>query len=222
MKPDESMDTADGREPRADLPWRDESTSPFQFNIRSLLLFTALVGAVLGCIVNLPAMLSWAYQRWEVGQQFDQRTFEESRFVLRITAFHERGTIMAAPGAFYRYEVKTASDRRWRGIAMFRLQKEKIPDDHLRRVTDSCAYFFHGCIFGITTDGGTSWSIKGGTDHPPIFPTQTDPYATIESVTISPDGVGTMQVSKFDYVQWKQLPSQKLVTVDVGQTWTAP
>ena len=48
---------------------------------------------------------------------------------------------------------------------MFRYSSpEPIPSDHLRRITDSCAYFFYEHIFGVTTNGGTSWSIKGGTD----------------------------------------------------------
>jgi hypothetical protein len=54
--------TADRRESCPDAAWPQESGRPFQFNIRSLLLFTLLVGTVLGCIVNLPAMLSWAYR----------------------------------------------------------------------------------------------------------------------------------------------------------------
>jgi len=192
----------------------------FQYSVRRLLLFTLFVCAMLGCFVNLPAILHWAYRQWEVGEQFDVRTFEESQFVLRITAFHQRGAIMGAPGGFYRYEVKTASDWRWRRIVMFRLPTpEAIPDDHLRRISDSSAYFCHGCIFGVTTDEGTTWSIKGGIDNPAIFSRQTDLNAEIETVAIGPNGVGMMRLSNFDYTKWKQLPSHNLVTSDFGRTW---
>ena len=221
MNRSDSIDTTDGDEPLRDLPWSNESRRPFQFTLRRLLLFTVIVCAALGCIVNLPAILHWAYRQWEVGERFDQRTFEESQFALRITAFHQRGAFLGAPGGFYRYEVKTASHWRWRRIIMFRLPTpEPIPDDHLRRITDSCAYFFHGCVFGVTTDGGTSWSIKGGFDNPPIFNRQTDPNADIETVSIGQDGVGVMRLSNYDSKQWKPLPSHNLVSPDFGQTWT--
>ena len=169
-----------------------------------------------GCIIILPAIL-----HWEVGKQFDQRTFKEPQFALRITAYHERGTFMGAPGGFYRYEVKTASDRQWRTINMFRLPKpEPIPDDHLQHVTDSMAYFFHGCIFGTTKDGGKSWSIKGGSENPPILSGLSHINDYIETVSIGQDGVGMMQLYDYDPARGTPLPSIKLVTYDFGQTWS--
>lgn len=219
MNRSHSADTSDRRESCPDAAWPQESGRPFQFNIRSLLLFTLLVGTVLGCIVNLPAMLSWAYRRWEVGEQFDQCMFQKSSFALRITAFHERGAVLAASGAFYRYEVKTASDYWWRKIAMFRLPRpEPIPNGHFQTVTDSFAYFYHGHVFGVTTDAGTTWSIKGG-DHEPIFSGHAFPYADIEMVKIGPNGTGVMRLSDYDPTLLKSLPSHHLATSDFGQTW---
>lgn len=218
MNRSDSTDTTGGDQPWRDLPRQKESRGPFQFTIRHLLLFTLIVSAALACIVNLPAILHWAYRQWEVGEQFDQRTFEESQFALRITAFHERGTLMGAPGGFYRYEVKTTSDWGWRRIIMFRLSSpEPIPSDHFRRVTDTCACFFHENIFGLTTDAGASWSFRGGLDNPSIVGGQ--PYAHIESVLIDPDGTGVMYLPKVDPLQGKYLPSHALVTSDFGLTW---
>ena len=192
----------------------------FQFSVRRLLVFALFVCAVLGFIVNLPDVLRWTYRQWEVGQLFDQQTFEEPLFTLRVSAFNERGAVLAAAGGFYRYEVKTASDWRWRKLAMFRLSTpEPIPDDRLLRVTDSCAYFFHGHVFGVTTDGGTTWSIKGG-DHSAIFSGQSDLHADIETVVIGSDGHGMMRLSNYDHKMWKTLPSYNLVTADFGQTWS--
>src|SRR5438552_4000231 len=140
----------DGGEPWGDLRSGNHSEIPFRFRLRRLFLITLLVGATLGFIVNLPSMLFWAYRQWEVGKQYDQRTFENRQFTLSITAFHQRGAVFAAAGGFYRYEVKTASDWWWRTIGMFRYSSpEPIPSDHLRRITDSCAYFFHEQILGV-------------------------------------------------------------------------
>ena len=198
---------------------RKECKKPSQFSIRRSFLIT-LVCIALGFIMILPVIL-----HWPVGKRFDQRTFENHQFTLRITAFHERGTFMGmgAPGGFYLYEVKTRSDWRWRTITMFQLGvPEPIPDDHLQRVSDSNAYFFHGCVFGVTKDGGKSWSIKGGFDNPPIFSGQPDVNAYIEMVSIGQDGVGMMQLFNYDSLRWKPLPSLKLVTSDFGQTWSKP
>lgn len=194
---------------------------PLQFSVRRLLLLTLFVCTALG-FVNLPTILYWTYRQWEVGEQLDQRTFEAPRFALRVTAFHQRGAAMAAPGGFYRYEVKTASDWRWHKLTMFRLPTpQPIPDDHLLQITDSCACFYHGHIFGVTKDAGTTWSIRGGSDNPPIFSTQSDLYADIETVSIGPDGVGMMRLSNYDHKAWKRLPSHQLVTSDFGHTWNA-
>ncbi len=218
MNRSDSTDATGGDQPWRDLPRGKESRRSFQFTIRHLLLFTLIVSAALSCIVNLPGILHWAYRQWEVGKQFDQRTFEESQFALRITAFHERGTFLGAPGGFYRYEVKTRSDCWWRTIIMFRLPSpEPIPSDHFRRVTNTCAYFFHENIFGLTRDAGASWSFRGGLDNPPIVGGQ--PYARLESVLIEPDGTGVMHLSTVDPIQWKYLPSHALVTSDFGLTW---
>jgi len=211
-------DTSERRNPCTHAPGSQESGRPFQFTIRGLLLFTLLLATVLGCIVNLPAMLSWAYRCWKVGEQFEQCTRQNPSFALRITAFHERGAFLYAPRGYYRYEVKTGSDYWWRKIAMFQLPvPDPIPKGHFQSVTDSLAYFYHGHIFGVTTDGGTTWSIKGGKNGP-IFSGHAFPdaaYADIEMVTIGPDGAGVMRLSNFD----KSLPSYTLSTIDFGKTW---
>lgn len=138
---------------------------------------------------------------------------------LRITAFHERGTFLGAPGGFYRYEVKTPRNWRWQQITMFRLPSPKpIPSDHLHRVTNNCVYFSHGRVFGVTTDGGVRWSLRGG-DNPAIFSGQPDLYADIESLSIDRDGTGAMTLAHFDRQSWKALPSHSLVTADFGLTW---
>ncbi|NQT17880.1 MAG: hypothetical protein HQ582_34320 [Planctomycetes bacterium] len=128
---------------------------------------------------------------------------------------------MGAPGGFYRYEVKTPSDWRWRRVLMFRLPTpEPIPGDQFRRVTDTYAYFFHDNIFGLTTDAGATWSFQGSHDHPSIVARQ--PLAHIESAVINPDGTGVMHLCKVDPLEWEYLPSQALATSDFGRTWKEP
>lgn len=224
MNRSESIDTTDSGMPRKNRLW-NESKPLFQFSIRRLLLFTFGTCIVLGCFFKLPAILSWTYSRWEVGRQFDQRTFEEAQFTLRVTAFNERGSSigMGAPGGYYRYEVKGASDWWWRRILMFRLPSpEPIPEDQFRCVTNTCAYFFHDNFFGLTMDAGASWSFRGGPDDPSIVDEKPvvhgfSRYACIDSVLIDPDGTGVMQVTEIDSDR-NYLPSS-LVTSDFGLTW---
>ncbi len=196
---------------------------PYQFSIRSMLLLTLVVGLLLSCVVNLPAILGWAYYQWEIGEQLDQCTFEGPGFTLRVTAFHQRGAFMAAPNALYRYEVKRPGDWWWREIIMIPFAPEPIPRDQFYRVTDSCAYFFHNDLFGITRDSGVTWSFRGGASGgfscPPFSAQQADPNAYIESLTIDADGTGTLQLQSYDYVKRKPLPSQKFETSDFGMSW---
>jgi hypothetical protein len=224
MTASNSIERTGSDQPWRDLPKRDQSRGRLRFVIRRVLPFTLIVCAGLTCILNLPAILRWVYGLWEVGEQFDQRIFHEPQFALRVTAFHQRGAVFAAPGCFYRYEVKTASDWWWRRITMFQLPIPRpIPTGHLRRVTNSCAYFFQDNLFGVTTDGGKTWAIKGGGESL-LFSGQPDRYlyGDIETVSIGPGGVGVMRVSLYDYGRRQQLPVQTLVTSDLGLTWSEP
>lgn len=219
----DSNSPAGSAAPWPEFPRWCKPRRPYQFSIRSMLLLTLVVGLLLSCVVNLPAILGWAYHQYEVGEQYDQCTFEGSLFDVRITAFDARGGFMADPGAFYRYEVKRPSDWWWREIVMIQFVSEPIPRDQFRRLSDSCAYFFQYDLFAITRDGGVTWSFRGGASqgfsHPPFSPQQTDPDAYIESLTINSDGTGTLQLQNYDYVKRKPLPSQNFETSDFGITW---
>jgi hypothetical protein len=133
--------------------------------------------------------------------------------------------VFAAPGAYYRYEVKTASDWRWRKIIMYRLPTPSpIPRNQFRRLGDACAYFFVEDLFGITRDGGSTWLFRGGfiggVSYPPFSVQQLDPWARIESLTINKDGTGTIRLLNYDYAKMKSFPDQDFETVDFGATWT--
>ena len=211
-------------EPPGDSLGRKESKRPFRLTVRGPRSSLCVACVVLGFVVSLAAILCWAYDQWRVGAQFDQRTFAGPQFALRITAFRQRDALMAGPGGFYQYEVKTASNSRWRKIAMFHFGRPApIPSDQFRRLTDSCAYFFHRHIFGVTTDGGKTWSIQGELGHPLVFGGRPHYYRNIEAVAIDRDGAGTMRLSNIDYsyhAHWKRMPSYNLVTSDFGKTWT--
>lgn len=133
--------------------------------------------------------------------------------------------VFAAPGGYYRYEVKTASDWRWRKILMYRLPTPSpIPRKQFRRLGDACAYFFVEDLFGITRDGGLTWSFRGGSSggfsYLPFSFQQLDPRARIESLTINKDGTGTIRLLNYDYAKMKSLAGQDFETVDFGATWT--
>ena len=219
----DSDDTTDLGKPWPEFPRWCERRRPYQFSLRSLLLLMVVVGLLLSCVVNLPAILGWAYHQWEVGEQFDQCTFEGSVFDVRITAFDASGGFLADPGAFYRYEVKRPSDWWWRKIVMIQFISEPIPRDRLRRLSDSCAYFFHYDLFGITRDGGATWTFRGGASqgftYPPFSAQQVDTKAFIDSLAIDPDGTGVLKLRNYDYTKMTPLPDQVFKTLDFGMTW---
>lgn len=195
----------------------DATSTKARFNLRSLFWITLFICASLAFIVNLPSILYRTYRAWEVGEQFDEHIFEGPRFSFKVTAFHQRGAVMAAPGGFYRCEVKTDSDWWWRKIVVYRYAvPEPIPDNRLRRVTDTCAYFFHGDTFGVTTDGGRNWSVKSPPEFPPILSGQS---LQIESVSIEPHGTGVMVVMLFDDLKREWTSGHTLETSDFGQNW---
>lgn len=219
----DSNEVTDPGEPWPEFPRWCKPRRPYQFSIRSMLLLTLVVGLLLSCAVNLPAILGWAYHQWEIGEQFDQCTFEGSLFGVRITAFDARGGFMADPGAFYRYEVKRPGDWWWQEIVMTQFATEPIPRDQFRRLNDLCAYFYQNDLFAITRDGGVTWSLRGGASggfsYPAFSPQQVGSGAYIESLTIESDGTGSLQLQNYDYVKLKPLPSQNFETSDFGMTW---
>lgn len=195
----------------------NDDGSPWRFSLRGLFWVVFLVCLILAFVMKLPAVLGWAYRTWQVGEQFDQHTFSLPSFDCRVAAFHERGRGLAAPGAFYRYEVKAASDDYWRRIATFRgSSPEPITNHFMTQVTNECAYFYHEHVFGVTVDSGETWSIKGGPDYPPVVNGLANPIH-IETVAIYSDGVGEMKLSVHENQSW--IPDQVFVTSDFGQTW---
>ena len=129
-------------EPPGDSLGRKESKRPFRLTVRGPRSSLCVACVVLGFVVSLAAILCWAYDQWRVGA-FHQRTFAGPQFALRITAFPTR-----------------RADGRPRWLLSIRSQNgvglavaedcdvplwasAPIPSDQFRRLTDSCAYFFH-------------------------------------------------------------------------------
>ncbi len=173
---------------------------------------------VLCVIVSSPAIFDYCYRKWEIGEQFDECTFEMSTCDLRITANHQRGTFLGAPGGFYKYEVKAKSDAGWKQIAIFRLSRpDRIPRNQVHQVSDNIIYFFQDYVFGVTTNG-VSWSLSGG-GFQPISSDLSDEFALIETVSIDPSGIGFMRLSSWAPDSDGEPQSIVLDTTDGGLTW---
>lgn len=126
---------------------------------------------------------------------------------------------LCPPGACYQYEVKTRSGWSWKTIVMFRFSApDPIPKDQIEQVTDSSAFFYHEHVYGVTTDFGESWTIKGAEDAPPICTSLN--FGTtirIDHVSIDSDGTGVMQLTQFQHLE--EMTRHTLTTSDFGNEW---
>ena len=177
-----------------------------------------LIGGVTAAVIFftcLGATLFWVFRSFSP-HQVDEYQVSSGSLQLRAHASREGGIGLNAPGGIYRYEYRPDPQSAWTLITEFRYRTpEPIPRGQIRFVNDQCAYFFHEFVFGVTTDGGRSWTIRGkpgrsfDTLHLWAFP-------RIDSVTIDEGGNGVMHVSPYE---WQTLNSNELTTNDFGRTW---
>ena len=191
-----------------------------QIGVARFFLAAILLCVVVGIAFSLPIVIKWTYRQYQFGEQFDQQLFDGPRFAVRVTAFRERGTVLADTGALYEYEVRTDSDWWWRKIIVIQRSNVKpISREQFIRINERNACFYQGSILAVTTNSGENWSIKGGLEHPPIIGNQTDLRDDVEQLEIGSDGIGTMQLSQYDYKTCSRFPTHFLVTSDYGLSW---
>lgn len=192
-----------------------------RFTLRHLFLFTVAVSGVLLLGITLPVLISTAYERWRIGAQFDVVSYQEPGFELRISALTERGTVLAQPGTYYRYDVRPRSFLgRWRTICQVQMPgADPIPRRHFRRVSNNIYYFVNDRVLGITVDGGNSWNCPN-VDSLPEQRFAQPSYRTIQSFRLGASGVGNLVVTIVDSNSSEPLASTLLETSDFGKNWS--
>ncbi len=150
-------------------------------------------------------------------QLYESRETNAGGVEFRIRAWKEPGFSSHAPGGIYEYEYRIPPAKTWSPITRFRYAApEPIPQSQICAIDNQRVYFFHKFIFGITEDGGKSWTIRG---EPELsFATLYQwRFPQIDHVDILTDGSGTMWVSPWP---WMKLNQTNLVTHDWGKTWS--
>jgi hypothetical protein len=191
--------------------------------------YLALTLAVFLAAIAIPSLWNPVYCWWNYGTKSDELIVKTAALTIRIRAYKER-TILAAPGGHYEYCIKDRSSIFWQRIALFRLAGyEPIPADQVIEVTKSIVCFYHGGVFGITTDSGASWNLFGGYgQYQPLVDGLPASYDFIEAASMTRDGTGTISLTNWTPKlpnTWDSDPSVGrltpllLRTTDFGAHW---
>lgn len=171
--------------------------------LRVLIVFvvTLLIGlALAGFFASRPRMSSRVIDQWGA---------TNGNINIRVKAYAEQGG-WGPSGAYYVFESARHGSGNWQEIMTFRHDDPlPVPREQIRFVSDSSAFVFIGWMYGVTSDGGASWSIWSGQEHIPEYN-----YALIESVRLVSTGEGTM---KLDTSRANKVP--ELSTTDFGRHW---
>ncbi|MGH9875193.1 MAG: hypothetical protein ACRD9S_22285 [Pyrinomonadaceae bacterium] len=176
---------------------------------RVLVLIAVLI--VLSCA--LYALFSFrrgkVIESWQTGNDV---------FAIRVTAHSERLSLPGLGGAYYVFDSSVLGSDRWTEFLVFRHDNSvSIPRDQVRFVTPQVAYVFMGWKYGITTDGGSTWSVWDAEKDLPDW--QCCNYSLIRDVRIAPDGTGTMKLNPPSGLD-RQV--SELQTKDYGRRWNLP
>lgn len=170
----------------------------------------ALIGfIVLGIFFCREAGKSFDRFPGDKGRIYETWETENKSFKVKITAYHEVGTIM--PGAFFVFESAPVGSNDWRPFLTDRADDPvSIPRERFHFVNDRTAYFYGYGEFLVTVNGGQYWSI-----WKPRLPEFDDKpvYWGIKEATIETDGTGKMKLERYD----EQL---EIFTKDFGQNWS--
>jgi hypothetical protein len=196
---------------------------PCGFSLRQLMWYVLAVGLALMVGLQLPKILAVAYESWRLGREFDAVVYREPGFDLRIRGLAERGTMLASPGIYYRYEVREHGwFAAWRQVAQVRVDEEKpINREQFRRVSDGVYYFFNDRALGVSVYGGVNWRCMEVDDLVPIASGAANQFFhRIESIELDASGSGEVTLTAIDLKHDETVPFGNLRTSDFGETWT--
>jgi len=135
---------------------------------------------------------------------------------IRVLMHPERAFLGGGP--YLRFESRPRGATEWKEIATFAQDSVPgpIPQDQVRQVTDQVAFFFIGCLYAVTTDGGATWSTFGASKE--VHNWECRNFGVIEHVTIHENGMGIMRRTA---LRGEPEGVTELQTSDFGRTWHA-
>jgi len=165
-----------------------------------IFVVTLLIGlALAGFLENRSRMSSRVIDWWQT---------TNGKIDIRVKVYAEDG--WAPSGAYYVFESAQHDSNNWQEIMTFRHDDPvPVPRDQIRFVNDNTAFVFMGWMYGVTTDGGASWSVWSAQQHNIQYN-----YVLIESVRMEISGEGIM---KLDTSRANKVP--ELTTTDFGKHW---
>jgi hypothetical protein len=132
--------------------------------------------------------------------------------ILQVISHNEKNCLFWC-GTVYVFQTHRSGD--WQEVTSFRNHKSvEFPNRNIKIENEDFAYFWIGWKFGVTTDGGKSWSLWSAEDNN-LMKDAAD-YDLIESVTIEEDGKGKMF---FNSIGKDRSGVSSLRTEDYGKTW---
>lgn len=171
-----------------------------------------IIGIIFITILVIAGIVFGLAQRSRIGQREIERWETTNRiFKIRVTAHpEENGGIVG--GAYYVFWCAREDGVNWREIMTVRHDDPvKIPREQVRFISDEVGYVFMLYHYGVTIDGGVTWSVWYAPENLPYW-RQT--RATIDDVRLVPDGTGTMALrSSTDQT------APELHTSDFGKHW---
>lgn len=176
---------------------------------KSLFLLT-VVGLVLllsGIYVLSKSRRGKVIESWQTGNN----TFE-----IRVTVHSEKLSLPGLGGAYYVFSSNIVGSESWTEFLVFRHDTPVlIPREQVHFVNDKIAYVFMGWLYGVTTDGGATWTVWNAERD--LRDWECCNYNLIQEVRIGPDGVGTMRL---DQTLQRRGEVPELHTQDYGRNWS--
>jgi hypothetical protein len=136
--------------------------------------------------------------------------------------FSQRGSIFETYNSDWQgktmlrvFESSVNGTDNWQEITTFRHDDPiSFPKENIKILNENIGYFFLGWKYGITTDGGKTWSVWNVTKDLPNC--KCENYGLIENVLIEKNGKGKMY---FNELGEARSGISYLVTEDFGKTW---
>jgi hypothetical protein len=136
-------------------------------------------------------------------------------FKISVSAYaEEKGGFVG--GAYYVFRSAAGDSNNWHEIMTVRHDDPvAIPRQQVRFVNNKIGYLFMGWQYGVTTDGGLTWSVWNAEKDLPGW--QCCNYKLIQDIRIAPDGNGTMRLNPIPQ-RAGEVP--ELRTKDYGRHWS--
>ena len=148
------------------------------------------------------------------GKSIEAWETTNNTFKVSVTAYTE-ATGGVAGGAYYVFRSAAATSNDGHEIMTFRHDDPvAVPREQGRFVNDQIGYVFMGWQYGVTVDGGITWSVWNAERDLPGW--QCCNYKLIQDVRIASDGSGTMRLNPIPQ-RAGEVP--ELHTKDHGRHW---